>query len=136
MKTCEGGLAFGDCKEQITGWYYSAKTVCRRFILSGCGLSTNGFETEQECKAKCGNYIQFNYKMIDMNIINVFIDILLMLLPTQFHNLIAEQTTTTAQSQPQTDDSTSNGNLKRINNIREMMKIQIPLKNLLQLTGR
>ena len=49
------------------------------------------------------------------------IDILLMLLPTQFHNLIAEQTTTTAQSQPQTDDSISNGNLKRINNIRGIM---------------
>ena len=40
---------------------------------------------------------------------------------TQFHNSIAEKTSTTAQSQPQTDDSTSNGNLKRTNNIRGMM---------------
>ena len=63
-------MTFGDCEEQIEGWYYSAKMmICRIGHAPGCGLSTNGFETEQECKAKCGKYIQFNYKKIDMNII-------------------------------------------------------------------
>ena len=35
------------------------------FNLRGCGLSSTGFMTLEECKAKCGKYTQFKlYKRL------------------------------------------------------------------------
>ena len=49
-----------NCKRNVIGWSYNPeKARCFEVSGHGCGLSTFGFNTFEECKAKCGKYTQF-----------------------------------------------------------------------------
>ena len=63
-KTCTSDdPTYGNCKGNIIGWsYFPEQAKCMSFNQRGCGLSSTGFNTIEECKAKCGKYTQFKYE--------------------------------------------------------------------------
>jgi hypothetical protein len=55
---CEHPKETGPCNEFKTKWFYNkADGTCNRFHWGGCGGNNNRFDTEHECRAKCGNHI-------------------------------------------------------------------------------
>ena len=55
---CESPKDTGPCNKFVTKWYYNkADGTCNRFHYGGCEGNTNRFETEQDCRDKCGEYI-------------------------------------------------------------------------------
>ena len=45
------------CKARMRRWAFSAGR-CQQFFYSGCDGNGNNFETEEECRAMCGDSTQ------------------------------------------------------------------------------
>lgn len=55
---CEHSKDTGPCNRFVTKWYYNkGDGTCNRFHYGGCEGNSNRFETEQDCREKCGEYI-------------------------------------------------------------------------------
>ena len=51
---CRGHPTVGLCEKLIIGYTFdSVSQKCLRFKVGGCGLSKNGFKSEEECTNQC-----------------------------------------------------------------------------------
>ncbi|MCP9259675.1 Papilin [Dirofilaria immitis] len=58
ISKCELPKDTGPCNRFVTKWYYNKiDGTCTRFHYGGCGGTDNRFDSEQQCKDECGNYI-------------------------------------------------------------------------------
>uniref|UniRef100_A0A7E4W9T4 Papilin n=1 Tax=Panagrellus redivivus TaxID=6233 RepID=A0A7E4W9T4_PANRE len=56
---CDQPKDTGPCRSHTTKWYYKKEDgTCLRFYYGGCQGNENRFETEQECRQKCGDHIE------------------------------------------------------------------------------
>ncbi|VDK71749.1 unnamed protein product [Anisakis simplex] len=54
---CEQPRETGPCDRFVTKWYYNkADGTCNRFHYGGCEGNANRYDTENACKAECGEY--------------------------------------------------------------------------------
>uniref|UniRef100_A0A915C8V4 Papilin n=1 Tax=Parascaris univalens TaxID=6257 RepID=A0A915C8V4_PARUN len=54
---CEQPKETGPCDRFVTKWYYNiADGTCNRFHYGGCEGTANRFDSENQCKAACGDY--------------------------------------------------------------------------------
>ncbi|XP_053908848.1 kunitz-type protease inhibitor 2 [Cuculus canorus] len=52
---CSLPRASGDCRAWIPRWWFNASSgVCQSFVYGGCDGNANNFNTEQECRERCG----------------------------------------------------------------------------------
>lgn len=68
--TCNDILDKGNCLASIPRYYYNSSTkTCEEFIYTGCGGSTNNFNSKQSCIDVCGMFDHLGLSVINEKVI-------------------------------------------------------------------